>query len=269
VLTIVGCGNLNRSDDGVGIVVAHKLIEYLRHRSRPDVQVFDAGTAGLDVMFRARGARRLVLIDANRSGSEPGAVFRVPGEELEKDYQPAYSLHDFRWDHALYAGRRIFGATFPTDVTVFLIEIATIELGTELSEPVAMAAERVVRDLQTLIDQHCESTDATDVATQHNVRIARSNIYIDSKLCAEFLGNAVSIAALNTDGRALLLPLQGSSAGGLLLKVLNSRGDRVVHAPEFLRALGFDFDSPERSVQVRWSAEAAALILEGLLPTAN
>ena len=269
MLTIIGCGNLNRSDDGVGIVVAHKLIEYLSHRPRPDVQVFDAGTAGLDVMFRARGARRLVLIDANRSGSEPGAVFRVPGEELEKDYQPAYSLHDFRWDHALYAGRRIFGATFPTDVTVFLIEIATIELGTELSGPVAMAAERVVRDLQTLIDQHCELTDATDVASQHNVRIARSNIYIDSKLCAEFLGNAMSVAALNTDGRALLLPLQGSSAGGLLLKVLNSRGDRVLHAPEFLRTLGFDFDTPERSVPVRWSAEAAALILEGLLSTTN
>ena len=167
MLTIIGCGNLNRSDDGAGIVVAHELIEYLEFRPRPDVQVFDAGTGGMEVMFRARGAQRLVLIDASRSGSEPGAVFRVPGEELERDYQPSYSLHDFRWDHALYAGRRIFGATFPSDVTVFLIEIATIELGTQLSGPVAMAAERVVRDLRTLIDEHRESTDA--VAVQHRV----------------------------------------------------------------------------------------------------
>ncbi len=220
-------------------------------------------------MFRARGARRLVLIDASRSGSEPGAVFRVPGEELERGYQPSYSLHDFRWDHALYAGRRIFGAAFPSDVTVFLIEIATIDLGTELSAPVATAAKRVACDLQTLIDQYRESTAIAATAARHSVRIARGNVYLDSELCAEFLGSAVSVAALNTDGRALLLPLRGSSAGGLLLKVLNSHGDRVVHAPEFLRSLGMEYDSPERTVPVRWCAESAALLLEGLPSTAN
>src|SRR4051812_19184715 len=103
MLTIIGCGNLNRSDDGVGVVVARKLMDVAERSGRGDVRVFDAGTGGMDVMFRARGSDALVLVDASRSGSEPGAVFRVPGTELARDYEPAYSLHDFRWDHALYA----------------------------------------------------------------------------------------------------------------------------------------------------------------------
>ena len=119
MLTIIGCGNLNRSDDGVGVIVAQRLIEWVNTHGINDTTVFDAGTAGMEVMFRARGAKRLIMVDASKSGSEPGAVFQVPGAELERGHEPTYSLHDFRWDHALYAGRRIFGADFPSDVTVF------------------------------------------------------------------------------------------------------------------------------------------------------
>jgi hydrogenase maturation protease len=158
MLTIIGCGNLNRCDDGVGVIVAQRLSEYVQLQGRTDVCVFDAGTDGMGVMFRARGAERLVLIDANRSGAEPGAIFEVPGGELANDYEPAFTLHDFRWDHALYAGRRIFGATFPADVTVFLIEAGTLELGCELSTPVSAAAARVTREIEAMIDAYSDQT---------------------------------------------------------------------------------------------------------------
>jgi hydrogenase maturation protease len=172
LLTIIGCGNRNRSDDGVGVVVVQQLMQILQSDPRPDVRIFDAGTGGIDVMFRARGARRLVLVDASRSGSEPGAVFRVPGEELATDHQPTYSLHDFRWDHALHAGRKIFGAAFPSDITVFLIEIESIDLGTQLSASVARAATLVVRELQKLIDEH-------GTAARHHGQLPRRDDRID------------------------------------------------------------------------------------------
>jgi hydrogenase maturation protease len=150
-LVVIGCGNLNRSDDGIGVRVIRQLLErHLPHwpvpfpaagslHNPPRVQLFDAGTAGMEVMFRARGASALVVVDACRSGSDPGAVFRLPGSEIDTAHTPTYSLHDFRWDHAIYAGRRIFGDSFPSDVTVFLVEAATLELGTELSPAVAAA----------------------------------------------------------------------------------------------------------------------------------
>lgn len=143
MLTIIGCGNPNRSDDGAGVAVAQRLAARLESKPLPGVRVVDAGTAGMDVMFQARGSQSLILIDASASGSEPGTVFEVPGHELENVPEPRMNLHDFRWDHALFAGRKIFRDQFPDDVTVFLIEKETLELGVGLSAAVDSAVSRV------------------------------------------------------------------------------------------------------------------------------
>lgn len=141
---VIGCGNLNRSDDAAGVRVVQRLRERLGSDLPADLRLFDAGTGGMEVMFQARGARQLVIVDACRSGSTPGAIFRLPGAEIGAAHVPAYSLHDFRWDHAVHAGRRIFGVDFPEDVTVYLIEAGSLALGTELSAPVQAAVEAVV-----------------------------------------------------------------------------------------------------------------------------
>lgn len=152
MLVIIGCGNANRSDDGVGVVVAQALQRHLQARPRPGVRVFDAGTGGMDVMFQARGAARLIIVDASRSDSPPGAIFEVPGAVLQREHVPSLSLHDFRWDHALAAGRLIFRGQFPSDVSVTLIEAQSLALGLELSPPVRAAADRVVNRLAKAID---------------------------------------------------------------------------------------------------------------------
>lgn len=161
MLTIIGCGNLSRKDDGVGIVVAQQLQAYFREQPNAQVQVYDAGTGGIDVMFQARHASSLLLIDACVSGSVPGTIFKVPGHELANCPIPSYSMHNFRWDHALYAGRQIFGDSFPKDVTVYLIEASDTSFGLELSFAVRQAAETVcdyIRDeVKQLIPLH-EST---------------------------------------------------------------------------------------------------------------
>lgn len=154
MLTVIGCGNSNRRDDGVGVFVAQSLQGHLRQRPRDNVRVFDAGTGGMEVMFQARGARKLIIVDAGKTGSEAGAIFKVPGEQLEGQHEPAYSLHDFRWDHALAAGRRIFREDFPSDVTVYLIESQSLDFGLELTGAVRASAERVIADLKRLIDEY-------------------------------------------------------------------------------------------------------------------
>jgi hydrogenase maturation protease len=136
------------------VYVAQRLRAWLREHPREGVRVFDAGTGGMEVMFHARGATRLVIVDASSTGSEPGAIYQVPGAELEADREPGYSLHDFRWDHALYAGRKIFREDFPQDVSVFLIEAASLELGLAISPPVRQAAEQVVGMLCEMISSH-------------------------------------------------------------------------------------------------------------------
>ncbi|NEN91339.1 MAG: hydrogenase maturation protease [Okeania sp. SIO3H1] len=153
MLTIIGCGNLNRSDDGVGVIIAQRLQQYLTEHPHPNVRVYDSGTAGMEVMFQARGTQQLIILDASATGSEPGAIFKVPSSELEALPEPSYSLHDFRWDNALAVGRKIFREDFPQDVIVYLIEAEYLDFGLELSSVVQRSAEKVFQELiSTLID---------------------------------------------------------------------------------------------------------------------
>jgi hydrogenase maturation protease len=148
MIAVIGCGNPTRGDDGAGPAVVRALAARGIARA-PAVRLLDAGTDGMAVMFAARGCRSLLLVDACRSGSQPGAVFEVPGAELESPEPRSLTLHEFRWDHALYAGRKLYGDAFPGDVTVLLIEAETVELGIGLSSAVAQAAEKVADRVET------------------------------------------------------------------------------------------------------------------------
>jgi hydrogenase maturation protease len=151
MLTIIGCGNLNRNDDAVGVIIAQRLQQFLAENPYPNVLVYDCGTAGMEVMFGARGSNHLVIIDASSTGSEPGAVFKVPGSELEALPEPSYNLHDFRWDNALAAGRKIFKNDFPQEVTVYLIEVENLGFGLELSPAVMRSADIVFAEVAEII----------------------------------------------------------------------------------------------------------------------
>lgn len=261
MLCVIGCGNLTRSDDGVGVYVAQALRSFLQHAPQPNVRVFDAGTGGMDVMFQARGARQLIIIDASMSGSQAGAIFKVPGRELASEPDASYSLHDFRWQHALTAGRKIFGADFPDDVTVYLIEAKTLAFGLGLSAPVLVSADRVVDEIREIIlGVHYSDTQSASP----EIAIARGNFYLSREICDTYLPGVVSVALLARDDKVMIVPLTQQSAGGLLLKQRNARGDRVIHAQEFFRNKDLPEEFDLRSVPVYWSQESAALVVSGL-----
>lgn len=150
-LAIIGCGNPARSDDGVGVEVVQRL---MAATAADGVALIDAGTAGMDVMFRVRGAERVVIVDACRSGSEPGAIFRLSGREAMTPTQHRFTLHGLRWDHALYAGCQMFGDGFVDHTEVILIEAGALDFGLALSEPVQAAAQRVAQMLTLLVAEH-------------------------------------------------------------------------------------------------------------------
>lgn len=113
-----------------------------------------------------------------------------------------------------------------------------------------------------------QQLESAGAHSAHTARIARGSIYLDRELCDLYLPGTESVAAICREGRVYLLPLRGSAAGGSLLKVRNARGDRVVHALEFLRTLGIDAQAPALSVPVRWESDVAGLLLEGIAPGA-
>lgn len=158
MLAIIGCGNTNREDDAVGVYVAQQLLEIQSDNSWNGVTIYDAGTAGMDIMFKARGCSSLIIVDANQSSAVPGTIFEVPGSELESAPEPSYNLHDFRWDHALFAGKKIYKDDFPTDVLVYLIEAKNLSMGIGLSTEVQKSGDRVVEKITKRIETFTAKT---------------------------------------------------------------------------------------------------------------
>ncbi len=122
---ILGMGNLLLCDEGVGVHVARALAQ---RSLPPNVSVVDAGTALLDVLPDIEKADRILLIDAMEGGDAPGSVYRVAFDQCLHPDMLA-SLHGFDLSRVLYMA----GSDRAPEVTVFGIEPACIEWGTELS----------------------------------------------------------------------------------------------------------------------------------------
>ena len=145
-VVVIGCGSLLRGDDAVGPI----LIRHLWNEGVPDhVTLVDGGTAGMDVAFKMRGARKVLIVDASATSTPdhhvaPGTTYRIPGGQLED--LPAIDglhMHQFRWDHALAFGRWLLADDYPDDITVFLIEIESTVPGAELTSKVDASMREV------------------------------------------------------------------------------------------------------------------------------
>jgi hydrogenase maturation protease len=150
---IIGCGNLLRGDDAVGPV----LIRHLWDLGLPDgVNCADGGTGGMDVAFQMRGVRHVILIDACVSDSEPGAIFKLPGEAVETlPPLKGINLHAFRWDHALSFAHWLLKDDYPQQISVYLIEAKSLIVGDPLSAPVAASMRKLAR---ILLDELAQRT---------------------------------------------------------------------------------------------------------------
>jgi hypothetical protein len=93
------------------------------------------------------------------------------------------------------------------------------------------------------------------------ITIARGNIYISLEVYEKYLRNIEAVALLPHEKGILLFPLIQSSAGGLLLKIKNLKGDRVIHAQEFFRSNNYPEMFDETLCDVVWESEKHALLI--------
>ncbi|GAA1509704.1 hydrogenase maturation protease [Nocardioides humi] len=239
---VLGCGNILRGDDALG----PRLVRLLWQEGVPQgVRLADGGTAGMDVAFQMRGAARVVIVDAAATGAAPGTVYRVPGEELA-DLPPASGIHthSFRWDHALAFARWLLGPHCPSDVTVFLVEVADVTHGADLSAPAQAGLETVAAMVRAEFFPAVEET----------VEISEEGyLHLDAALVERYFPAGV-VGALVEQDAVLLIPIRSAANGGHLLKHRNPQGDRSLLMREFL-----DGDPVPGVVGVDWDVARGAL----------
>ena len=153
MIKIIGCGNILRRDDGIGVYVIEELEKMSLSKN---VELIDAGTRGLDMVSFLEGAQKVVIIDAVKNHGKPGTIYRFDVDEKEEieTYQPEFvSTHEFNWEDTLVIGRKILGAQFPKKVTFFGIEIENVETGLGLSPALKESLYKVVNVIQKELEE--------------------------------------------------------------------------------------------------------------------
>ncbi len=148
-ITIIGCGNINRSDDGAGIAVITALKElYKNNTPSKSIKLVDAGTDGMSILMETEISDQLIIIDACTSQGAPGSLYKLPASNIPPvSYSTAYSLHDFRWDNALSAARQLYGEAIIANTSIYLIEAKTIDYGLDMSSEVSRAVQRLMHEI--------------------------------------------------------------------------------------------------------------------------
>ena len=151
---ILGIGNILLKDEGLGVHVAHELQKY---DLPSNVDIIDGGTAGLDILLSQEGLYKLVVIDAIRTGKEPGTIYKTRYSRssfLDSRSSPSIeypassiqiSLHQVGLLDALDATEKMNCA--PKEVTVIGVEPGQISLGLELTEPVKQSIPEVIKQV--------------------------------------------------------------------------------------------------------------------------
>ncbi len=143
-LLILGVGNQFRSDDGIGPAAADAL-----HERLPTVAVEVCDGQGVDLLVRWTLADTVILIDAMRSGAEPGTVrrFVVPPDTIPVECRLA-STHGFGPAEAIALGAAL--DQLPRRLILYAVEGATYAEGmglcTEVERGVKTVVEWVVQE---------------------------------------------------------------------------------------------------------------------------
>jgi len=101
-------------------------------------------------------------------------------------------------------------------------------------------------------------------SSEHVIRIANGNLYIDKYVYETYFKNIESVALLSKPPLVLIMPVQQAGNGGMLLKIRTACGDRVLNILEFLEHN--NMQGLECTVPVVWSTENAALTFEMIQP---
>ena len=96
----------------------------------------------------------------------------------------------------------------------------------------------------------------THADSAQSLVVHRGNIYVPAGIYGKYFHGVEAVALLSRDNDIVLMPLH--SGGGLLLKVKNARGDRVIHAREFLSSIDIREDIAF-AAQFRWDSELTGL----------
>lgn len=137
---VLGIGNILRKDEGVGV----RVIEALRSEDVPDdVELFDGGTFGAELIDVIADRGRVIVIDAIEHDGAAGSVYRFSGDELEAMTSASLSVHEIGLLDTLRMAKQL--GCSPKQVLVLGVVPEDIGPGLDLTPAVAKQVPKIVQ----------------------------------------------------------------------------------------------------------------------------
>jgi hydrogenase maturation protease len=137
-VVVIGVGNEFRGDDAAGLLAARRL------RRHAGVRAVEHTKDGLSLMEHWRPLDHVVVVDALRSGHEPGTVFRFEATEGPVPGDAGWvSTHSPGVAEGIETARAL--GRLPLSLTVYGIEAERVDPGDRVTPAVADAVEEVAR----------------------------------------------------------------------------------------------------------------------------
>jgi hydrogenase maturation protease len=159
-ILVLGLGNPLVSDDSVGLRVAEALKSLLA--DLPDVEVSEDYWGGLRLMERMIGFDRAIIIDAIRSGAQPGTVHCLLPESIAT--QHSASAHDVNLPTALEFGRQA-GVSLPKNEHIVLVGIEAEDILTFSEQCTPTVEAAIPRAVKTVMEAIKQMRDRGDEKT--------------------------------------------------------------------------------------------------------
>jgi len=154
-IRVIGIGNALAGDDAIGTLAIHAL----KAKQLNNVELLEAGLAGLGILDLMNGADTVIFIDAVQSGQQPGTIHRlVIPDDLGLMVQSSWdsgatSTHAFGLGETLILSHTL--GTLPSTTLVYGIELGQTNIGAEVSSTVKGAIKKVVsvieNDVETVL----------------------------------------------------------------------------------------------------------------------
>ena len=118
-IRVIGIGNADRGDDAAGLLVARELASRL-----PALDVVECMGDQMRLLDAWQGATVVLVVDAMRTGLEPGTLHVLDASGAPLPADPALSAHGFGLATAVELGRAV--GKLPTRLVIIGIEGADL-----------------------------------------------------------------------------------------------------------------------------------------------
>ena len=141
MIVVIGVGNPDRGDDAVGLTVARRI----KDAAPPGVTVTELQGDQLSLLDSWDGASDVYVVDATRSGAEPGTVCRFDSSiPLGGRFQHR-GTHTFSLADVIELARVLH--RLPVRLTGYGIEGAAFDVGAPLSSYADAAARAAAKEI--------------------------------------------------------------------------------------------------------------------------